>query len=179
MNKQLSTVFVALVALTSLLALGTNFIYAAEHPGDHPGDETSTSHESSEEHPGDEHADKERKHKFSAGDIQSAITGYIEEDQSLKNGYFYIYDEHLDRDWKLTFQQLHPVRTIRRDGETIYFACTDFSVEDSEQYDSVDLDFWMKPSDGTLEPYKIRIHKVDGEARYTYEDDRPVSTSDE
>jgi len=162
--------FLIVLTITSLLfSVGMSRPDIARAVGEHAG-----------EHPGSSQSDEGQtsmRHEFSAEEIQSAITDYIETDQSLKNGYFYIYDEKLNYDWKLTFSKLHPVRVINREGKTIYFACTNFSVQNDDSENNIlDLDFWMKPEDGELEPYKVRIHKVDGDERFTYEDDRPVES---
>ncbi|MFB6355460.1 MAG: hypothetical protein ABEJ65_02970 [bacterium] len=186
---------IGIAVVVVLVAGGSLFWYTkgptAEHSGEHPGESVKTHEEKSHEHPGEEAheqsgqehhgsqaSDTKKKQKtFTATDIKEAITGYINKDQDLKNGYFYIYDKKLDRDWKLTFSKLHPVRKIQRDGKTIYFACTNFKVVGDETHSVVDLDFWMEAKGHHLEPYKIKIHKVDGEARFTYQDDRPVKTN--
>lgn len=166
--------FLIVVTITSLIfsfgmGSATSVLGANEHAGEHPG--------SSQSEGQDESGHISMRHDFSANEIQSAIIDYIETDQSLKNGYFYIYDTKIDYDWKLQFSKLHPVRIINRDGKTIYFACTNFTVQnDDNQNETLDLDFWMEPENGELEPYKVRIHKVDGEERFTYQNDRPVES---
>ncbi|MFB6346708.1 MAG: hypothetical protein ABEK50_13200 [bacterium] len=174
MNLSWSSHFKIIGLFGLVITLGTGFSLAAEHAGEHPG--SGTEHH---EHAGEEHhqdATDRQEETFTAEEIKTAIRSYITRDQQLKNGFFYIYDKELDRDWRLSFSKLHPVRIIKRDGETIYFACTNFTVKNSEDHDLLDLDFWMKPENGKLKPYKIRIHKVDGNERFTYENDRPVDT---
>ena len=57
--------------------------------------------------------------------------------------------------------------------EDAYFACTDFKTTDGQA--AYDIDFWMKKAkDGKLEVYKTKIHKKDGEPRFTYKDDEIV-----
>jgi hypothetical protein len=50
---------------------------------------------------------------------------------------------------------------------TIYFACSDFDSSDSK--DVLDIDFWMVPKGNELDVIHTKIHKVNGEPRYTYE----------
>lgn len=159
MKRSCGVVIGLVVLLTLGIGLNFYFVHAAEHAGDRAGS-----------------ADLSRSEKqFGASEIQSAIKNYIRTDQKLKHGYFYIHDEQMNYDWKLKFTNLHPVRIINRDGKKIYFACTSFTVKnDTDQYSTLDVDFWMSLEQGELEPYKIRIHKVDGEKRFTYENDRPV-----
>lgn len=186
------------ILYSGIIAVGVFFgvaTIAAEHAGEHPGGQADDSRSSEHagyhaddrgnEHAGQQAGHDERKgtdvsesrskEQYGAEEIQSAITDYINKDQKLKNGYFYIRDEKIEHDWKLTFSKLHPVRIIERGGEKIYFACSNFEVEGTDEHDIVDVDFWMKPNEsGDLEPYKIRIHKVDGEERFVYKNDKPV-----
>lgn len=181
MNRSSTISFLGIIVLLSLGLSAYGTLIAAEHAGEHPGQNTNE-HAGEEAHGSDQHdgsqstnmSEADRKN-FGAEEIKNAIRGYITKDQDLKNGYFFIHDDKLEYDWKLTFSKLHPVRIITKDDETIYFACTNFDVKnDTDEYSTLDLDFWMKPKDGELEPYKVRIHKVDGEERFTYRDDKPV-----
>lgn len=179
--------------LTILAVLSASFglvacAGAGEHAGEkheHAGEKHEKKEHAGEEH--EEHAGEEHEHKehagkkhgkkkhFSPKEVESAIKGYIHGDQELKNGFFFIHDPELEHDWKLKFAKLHPVRVIEKNGEKTYFACSNFKAVGDEDHETLDLDFWMRPDEhGELTVRKIRIHKVDGEARFTYKNDKPV-----
>ncbi|MFB6356101.1 MAG: hypothetical protein ABEJ65_06260 [bacterium] len=149
-----------------------------EHPGEeHPGEQNETH----EEHPGEgqEHSGKKMEgHKeetFTKKEVRTAILNHVKQKQSKNGGTFPMYDEKLEKTWKTSFDKLHPVRVMERGGEKIYFACSNFTVQENSNYDTLDLDFWMKPNaQGSLSVYKSKVHKVDGDPRFTYRDNRIV-----
>jgi uncharacterized protein (UPF0333 family) len=131
--------FKLLLVAALVFAIGTGYTLAAdEHAGEHPGDETGQESTSWMD-------EEEPEETFSAAEIKNAIRSYISTDQKLKNGFFYIYDTKLDTDWKLSFSKLHPVRIINREGEKIYFACTNGTVKWDTGHKVLDLYFWVEP----------------------------------
>jgi len=145
-----------------------------EHPGDekegdeHPGDE-----EDGEEHPGDEAMN------FNADDIKTAIRNHV--DAESEDGIFTIQDEKEGKKLELEFVKIHhPVREMTEKGS--YFGCSDFHVKGEEE-NVYDLDFWLKPTDGSLEVVRSKVHKhpekKDGEwvkeARYTFKNNEVVA----
>ncbi len=70
-----------------------------------------------------------------------------------------------------TTRELRLVRVHQRVGKTgsLYYSCTD--MKDVENRELLDLDFDVDVSGGDLSVVDVRIHKVDGEARYTYDED--------
>ena len=77
-----------------------------------------------------------------------------------------------------TTRTLEFVRVHERVGKTgnLYYSCTDMRDKQSGQL--LDLDFDVKATGDTLKVVDVRIHKVDGKARYTYDEhDRRVPTS--
>jgi len=56
---------------------------------------------------------------------------------------------------------------FEKDGQTIYFACSDFQSIDSD--DVLDIDFWMVLDRDKLEVIDTKIHKLNGKPRFTYE----------
>ncbi len=119
---------------------------AAEHP------ETS-------EHPGDE---------VTAKSVKKGISDHISKQTKSGSGVLVVHDDKLKKDWKLKFVVIHdPVRSFMKEGKTIFFACTDF--KSTESADLLDLDFWMVKKGNTFEVIDTKIHKVNGEPRYTYE----------
>lgn len=117
---------------------------------------------------------------FYVEDIKAAMMAHIKA-RADADGVFTMKDDRTGELLKLRFVTIHdPVRQI--DGMT-YFACTDFHVvgNDEKRYD---LDFWMKPVDGTLGVYDEKVHKEPRHSllygwykqpRYTFVSDRIVS----
>ena len=62
------------------------------------------------------------------------------------------------------------MRVHERVGKTgtLYYSCTDMRDRDTGQL--LDLDFDVKASGSELSVVDTRIHKVNGQARYTYDD---------
>ncbi len=151
-----SSVSIILIA-TSLLV-----IFPLLHAAEHPGAGVSGSHE----HPG---AKVEQKGKpITADVIKKAIQDHAAAMSKAHGGTFMIRDDKLNKVWQLKFVKVHdPVRTFQKDGQTVYFACSDFKSTDGK--DLLDIDFWMVPKGDTLEVIDTKIHKVNGQARYTYE----------
>jgi len=138
------------------------FVLGDEHPGkdveksqgEHPRKEVD---KPKTEHPGK---------PVTADFVKKSIQDHVK-DQS-KEGVFLIRDEKLNKEWKLKLDKVHdPVRSFGKEGKTYYFTCVDFKSGDSN--DVLDIDFWMVPKGDKLEVTDTKIHKVNGEARYTYE----------
>lgn len=128
---------------TSLIMPAT----AAEHP------------ENSSEHPGDE---------VTAKSVKKGISDHVMMQTKASGGVLVVHDDKLNKDWKLKFVKVHdPVRTFMREGKAIFFACTDFKSVESD--DLLDIDFWMVHKGKMFEVIDTKIHKVNGEPRYTYE----------
>ncbi len=138
------------------------FVLGAEHPGkdvqktqgEHPGTKVD---KPKAEHPGK---------PITADFVKKSIQDHVK-DQS-KEGVFMIGDEKLNKEWKLKLDKVHdPVRSFEKEGKTYYFTCVDLKSVDGN--DVLDVDFWMVPKGDKLEVTDTKIHKVNGEARYTYE----------
>ncbi|HUL36191.1 MAG TPA: hypothetical protein VLW47_00790 [Thermodesulfobacteriota bacterium] len=138
------------------------FVLGAEHPGkdveksqgEHPGTKVD---KPKAEHPGK---------PITADFVKKSIQDHVK-DQS-KEGVFMIRDEKLNKEWKLKLDKVHdPVRSFEKEGKTYYFTCVDFKSVDGN--DILDIDFWMVPKGDKLEVTDTKIHKVNGDARYTYE----------
>lgn len=128
------------------------------------------------EHGGKEHGGKEhggaKISEPSADQIRSAMSGYVAE-KSKKTGTFDIYDKQARKARKLSLVRVH-----ERVGKTgnYYYSCADF--KDIESGEMLDLDLDVSYKNGKLKVVDVRIHKVDGKERYTYDakDNRiPVS----
>lgn len=131
------------------------------------------------EHGGKEHGGKEHggqapvRIEPTASQIRQAIQDHV---QGIiqRQGAFTIRDQQTG-----TQRSLSLVRVHERVGKTgdLYYSCTDMRDEATGQL--LDLDFDVDAESGSLQVVETRIHKVDGQARYTYdEQDRriPVAT---
>jgi len=164
-----------ITVLAVLVSFGHSFTLLAEKDGkEHAG----------KEHAGKEHADKKDKEhagkehagkaiKVSAKDIKAKIKSYIKKDTKMKGGSFLIFDDKLDKTWRLKFVKIHdPVRII---NDKTYFACMDFKEVGGK--DVLDIDFWLEVHHKAKHHLKItaiKIHKLNGKARFTYKKDKPV-----
>ncbi|MBI3950610.1 MAG: hypothetical protein HY314_09165 [Acidobacteria bacterium] len=153
MIKRCLNVYAPLV-WAMLLAFGSITLAVQEQPGQH-----------AQEHPG-EHPGKESE-PVTADMIRQGILSHIQTVTAKNDGVFPIRDEKTGQDLKLEFVKVHDNVSVIK-GET-YFACTDF--KDQASGNIYDLDFWMKRKDGAMKVVETKIHKVNGEPRYTYKDD--------
>ena len=100
----------------------------------------------------------------SAEQIRQAIEAHVK-DIEAKQGVFEIKDELTGATRKLTFVRVH-----ERVGKTgnLYYSCTD--MRDPATGELLDLDFDVDASGDRLQVVGTRLHKVAGQARYTYDD---------
>jgi hypothetical protein len=152
-----------------------------EHPEGEPGeDEEHPEGEGAEgeEHPegeGEEHPEEEEPPAQAAAEpltideLADAITEWVATESIAGGGYLVIDHPDTGESLELTLDKVHRER-LSRVGEQTYFACADFVGRDGTLYD---LDVFMEGSTPeTLETTEVTLHKVDGEARYTwYEED--------
>lgn len=96
--------------------------------------------------------------------MRQAITQYVK-DLTDDEGAFYVEDEVTGETRELTLEQVHD--QIGK-GSDVYYACAD--MKDVKSAESVDVDFDVEPYDNELEVIDVRIHQVNGKARYTYDD---------
>ena len=146
---------------------------AAEEHKEHPG----STHEA--EHPGktSEHpphgVTPGEKAGASAEKVIKAIKEHIAGITAANGGVFPIRDEAEGKDLRLNLIKVHEDKVSRIKKDDAYFACTDFITEDGAA--KYDLDFWMKEgAGGALEVYMTKIHKKDGNPRFTYMEDEIV-----
>ena len=136
-----------------LLALISVTFLFAEHP----------------EHPS-EHPTQRKAPKLTIADLVESIEGYIQNDISLKGGFF-IYDANNKEILDLTLTKIHKKRLSNIGGDT-YFACADFKASNGKIYD---LDIFMTGKvQNNLDVTEINIHKDNGEARYLWENQQGI-----
>jgi len=97
------------------------------------------------------------------GMLRQTIRDHIAHQEKLQ-GAFAIVDPRSG-----DLRQLELVRVHERVGKTgdYYYSCTD--MKDVTNGDLLDLDFDIEDQKGNLRVVDIRIHKDNGKARYTYD----------
>lgn len=135
---------------------------AQEHP---------TKKEGKQEHPKKEHPKKEHPKASQAvttDDIDAGIRSHIQEKAS--GGSFSVQDDVLKKTWELELVRVHKDKLTPLSEDT-YFACVDFRANDGTM---VDVDFFLKKDGDRLVVTDTSVHKVDGKARYSYEEKEGV-----
>lgn len=96
--------------------------------------------------------------------LRDTIRDYVANEEKSK-GAFEIRDERTG-----DLRQLEFVRVHERVGKTgnYYYSCTD--MKDAQTGDLLDLDFDIQDEGGNLKVADVRIHKDNGDPRYTYDD---------
>jgi hypothetical protein len=114
------------------------------------------------EHGGKEHGGAKISEP-SADQIRAAMSDYVVE-ESKKTGMFDVYDKEAGKTRKLSLIRIH-----ERVGKTgnYYYSCADF--KDTESNEMLDLDLDVEHENGKLSVKDVRIHKVNGKERYTYD----------
>lgn len=123
-----------------------------EHPKEHPS-----------EHP-------ESGKKLSTADIDKAIRAHIEKTAAASGGKFPVKDDVLNKTWQLDLVKVHNDK-LQALADGRYFACVDFKATDGTM---VDVDFFMKKEGDGLAVTDTTVHKINGKARYGYEEKNGV-----
>jgi hypothetical protein len=146
----------AIVVAGSLLLAGSA-LAQQEHPQEHPKKDQK-------EHPAKEHPTAK---PVTTGDIEKAIRAHVEAMSKKNNGSFPVKDDVLKKTWALTLDRVHTDKLTQLDANTS-FACVDFNADDGTK---VDVDFFLKSKGDKLEVTDTSVHKINGVARYNYEQD--------
>ena len=117
------------------------------------------------EHPSDK-PQAHTEHAYTMDELAKAITADIEATQNKNGGVYTMADKEANKTWSMKLDHVHRERLARIDPKT-YFACTDFKSNDGH---TVDVDFFMKDNGEKLVMSDASIHKVDGKARYTWQE---------
>lgn len=151
----MKTLMSILLALSIAICFTNISASAAEHGGNEQGDK---------EHGGKEHGGATIHAEPTAENIRSIMKAHVVE-QSEKTGSFDILDPETG-----TVRNLALVRVHERVGKTgdYYYSCADFTDGATDKL--LDLDLDVEHKDGNLSVVDVRIHKVDGKERYTYDE---------
>ncbi len=171
MSRVVGAAIVTVIGLGMLTVCGLT-VSAGEHGGkEHGGAKKVESKPIAKEHGGKEHggttsqAAPVKVQEPSARDIRGTIRDHVKQVKKDQES-FTIEDSETG-----ATRELRLVRVHQRVGKTgsLFYSCTD--MKDVENGELLDLDFDVDVSGGDLKVVDVRIHKVDGEARYTYDDD--------
>jgi len=157
-----------ILTLAVMICFG-QFSYAGEHGGkEHGGKEHGGQEQGEKEHGGKEHGGKEHGGvpvaEPSADDIRGAMMEHVFSN-SAETGAFSVTDSETK-----TTRNLALIRVHERVGKTgdYYYSCADF--HDLDTGELLDLDIDVDNKGGTLTVADVRIHKVGGKERYTYDE---------
>ena len=137
----------SLILVISLMLWGVSFVSAAEHGGS----------AASKEHGGTANVP-------SADDIRAAMKNYVM-DKSMATGAFDALDPETGKTRKLELLKVH--ERVGKTGD-YYYSCADF--KDTETGQMLDLDLDVQDKGGELSVVDVRIHKLEGKERYTYDE---------
>ncbi|MFC1510531.1 hypothetical protein ACFL49_02610 [Candidatus Omnitrophota bacterium] len=115
------------------------------------------------EHGGKEHGGINVKRAPSKAKIRNTMKNHVV-DQSKNSGTFDVVDPDTGNLRKLELMKVH--KRVGKTGEYFY-SCADF--KDAETGEMLDLDLDVENTDGDLHVVDVRIHKLEGEPRYTYD----------
>jgi len=121
-----------------------------------------------QEHPKKEHPAKQQAappRKPTLDDLDAAIRQQIAEKAKATGGRFQVKDDVLNKTWSLEFVRVHKEKLTAL-SDTRYFACVDFKADDGTR---VDVDFYMDYKDGKFSFADTTVHKVNGKARFDYQ----------
>ena len=147
--------------LVGALAMVPSVGHAVEHGGKEHGGLPAGQAGTTQEHAG---APVVQQVEPTAEQIRQAIRDYIQVVEQ-EEGAFTILDEIAGVE-----RTLELVRVHERVGKTgdYYYSCTD--MNDVSSGELLDLDFDVEASGGELSVVDVRIHKLDGKPRYTYDE---------
>lgn len=150
------------IILAFLVVLSfTPVLYAMEHGGKEHGGAAHA--ETTMEHGGKEHGGVKAETP-SAETIRETMKAYVA-DKSKAAGTFEVTDAVEGKTRRLTLEKVH--ERVGKTGD-YYYSCADF--KDADTGELLDLDLDVEDKDGVLSVRDVRIHKVNGKERYTYDE---------
>ena len=148
---RLKGIFTLLVVVGLVTAVGLRA--QQEHP---------KKEQPAKEHPTAEHPAAK---PVSTADLEKAIRDHVEEKAKANDGQFAVKDDVLKKTWQLTLVKVHTDKLAQLNDKT-YFACVDFNADDGT---AVDVDFYLEKKNDKLEVTDTSVHKINGVARYLYQ----------
>lgn len=145
--------------LACVLGLSTAALAVGEHGGKERGEAKVTGHE----HGGKEHGGTQVAQP-SKDDIRATMKDYVLQKEE-KEGFFEVMDPDTGKSRKLKLLKVH--ERVGKTGDYFY-SCADF--KDTESGEKLDLDLDVENRGGVLNVVAVRIHKLEGSPRYTYDE---------
>lgn len=110
--------------------------------------------------------------KSAEGSLEAAVPDFVASRLDLEDGTYHQWDEEEDGTWELSFQRVLP-KTLRNLGGGRWSVCAEFlqaAAEEGEGDVPLDLDFIAKKGPKGWSFEEVLIHRVDGRARFTYDE---------
>jgi hypothetical protein len=117
-----------------------------------------------------EHPDHPEKMEVTKDSLADAVEKWVGHQTKVFGGYFLVWDSVDKTALVLTLDKVHRERVSKLEDE-VYFACADFATKDGTVYD---LDMFMAPEGGHLVATEVKVHKKEGKARYTWNEEDGV-----
>ena len=151
---QRKVVLALVVAVCLTVAAG---LRAQEHPkSEHP----------KQEHPKEQTKEHPSAKAITTADLEKTIKEKIAKKAEKAGGKFPAQDNVMNKTWALELVRVHTDKLAQLDANT-YFACVDFKAEDGTM---VDVDFFLKSEGGKLRFTETTVHKINGQARYSWQE---------
>ncbi|MCQ9206518.1 MAG: hypothetical protein NG740_01350 [Omnitrophica bacterium] len=123
-----------------------------------------------QEHGGKEHGGANVAKQPSADEIRRTMKNHVL-GESAATGTFEIYDAETGVTRKLALVRVH--ERVGKTGD-YYYSCADFTDVNTGEF--LDLDLDVENKNGKLSVVDVRVHKLNGKERYTYdENDNRIS----
>jgi len=111
--------------------------------------------------------------KFGGDDVKEWIDAHIKAESEKNNGLYYVHDSLTSKKIALKYQKLDFMRTLHGYG---FFPEAIFVAEDNPEKKYL-IDFWVKPKNGKLQVFDVRIYKSpkkrDGEWSFVKRQPKP------
>jgi hypothetical protein len=116
---------------------------------------------------GSEHPDESSKSQsMTIEQFADAAKAHIEKEAKKHDGHFMVKDQKTGKKLKLDLEKVHRKR-LSHLGDNRYFVCANFTSQDGTLYD-VDIFMEGTKKSNLEEAGKPKVHKVEGEPRFTY-----------
>ena len=143
---------------------GNNSDGGSEHPDNGGG---GSEHPDDGSGGGSEHPNESSKSQsMTIEQFADAAKAHIEKKAKKHDGHFMVKDQKTGEKLKLELEKVHRKR-LSHLGDNRYFVCANFTSQDGTLYD-VDIFMEGTKKSNLEEAGKPKVHKVEGEPRFTY-----------
>lgn len=134
-----------------------------EHP-EHPKTDPGTAQPVANQPAGKEHPEHPTA-KPTLDDLEKHIVDYVNKNKDA-GGKFKVEDDVEKKDLMTVMSKVHKER-LSEVEPNLFFVCCDLKTDDGTTYD---VDFWMKWNGKGFDYSKLKVHKVNGQPRYNWEE---------